>query len=757
MFRQQRINGIPDFFKELSARDGKCVYFYRISGYNRETADFIERYYESARRRGVVIEGRIANPTEQNLSYYGEIMGMDFQMSETFLDISLKKWLPRMNDEQRSSIAASMYDFFLSMKKEKKTEGMLKNAYIKFMCWLYYKFERMVNLLGENQVPKILYEGEVSRYELMLLTVLCHAGCDVVLLQYQGDGAYSRLDAADRYSFPLVLPGMQAFPEGFSLAGLREQQKKKMERERLYGAKPQIQNATNVWMDGEVLLDLQKAPAERGTDPGFFYNGYCQINGVWDKLTYLNELYQFYQGLKAGKRNIVVTDGPLMPPMPEEICKVPRRNYRNVEEMLMDLSANLRYPANLELQRLMVKAFLDVMLKETESPGENQNKLTNKAVYLICWMQRYLSGLFQGWNRSQLSCFIHMGGCQSKFEELFLCMLARLPVDVLILDPERSSAASVLDPLLYVRNYEETLHAGHFPKENTEVRMGTAAYHAERELDTLMYQDSGIYRSQQYRSADVINLQTMYEEIWLLWKEEVKYRPNFSTTETVVNLPVIFAKVCGVKDGKVSEYWASIKGLLTEDTLVIRNLPYIKPLAENPMKPFAVEFYKNGRLQKKRIRSHPSYPYGFLRDEVQEHILDKLELLIDQKLIKGTFENGTEYTVISTILNLPKEILRLLQRFDFTRKNPKLIYINTGEKTISLEDAILIAFLNLAGFDILFFIPTGYQNIENFYNRKQMEEHQIGEYLYDLSIPDFRAVPSGVRPKTWRERLFRRE
>ena len=106
MFRQQRINGIPDFFKELSARDGKCVYFYRISGYNRETADFIERYYESARRRGVVIEGRIANPTEQNLSYYGEIMGMDFQMSETFLDISLKKWLPRMNDEKRSSIAA---------------------------------------------------------------------------------------------------------------------------------------------------------------------------------------------------------------------------------------------------------------------------------------------------------------------------------------------------------------------------------------------------------------------------------------------------------------------------------------------------------------------------------------------------------------------------------------------------------------------------------------------------------------------------
>ena len=34
---------------------------------------------------------KIANPTEQNLSYYEEIMGMDFQMSMGFLLTSLKK------------------------------------------------------------------------------------------------------------------------------------------------------------------------------------------------------------------------------------------------------------------------------------------------------------------------------------------------------------------------------------------------------------------------------------------------------------------------------------------------------------------------------------------------------------------------------------------------------------------------------------------------------------------------------------------
>ena len=65
--------------------------------------------------------------------------------------------------------------------------------------------------------------------------------------------------------------------------------------------------------------------------------------------------------------------------------------------------------------------------------------------------------------------------------------------------------------------------------------------------------------------------------------------------------------------------------------------------------------------------------------------------------------------MIAQILDLPKEILRLIQKFDFTKKNPKLIYINTGETMISLQDSILVTFLNLAGFDILFFVPTGYR------------------------------------------------
>ena len=70
-----------------------------------------------------------------------------------------------MNDLQRQNVAESVYDSLDSMRKAGKTENMLKNAYIKLCCWLYYKFERIVNQLGENNIPKILYEGNISSYD----------------------------------------------------------------------------------------------------------------------------------------------------------------------------------------------------------------------------------------------------------------------------------------------------------------------------------------------------------------------------------------------------------------------------------------------------------------------------------------------------------------------------------------------------------------------------------------------------------------
>lgn len=755
MLDRVKVQSLNDFFCTLENRSGKGVFFYRINGYNEQIAEFIGKYYEAARSAGVVIEGRISNPDEKNLSYYNEIMGSDFQLSMGFLTTGLRKWLPRMSEYQRNAVAAAIYDTLDDLRKNGKNENMLKNAYIKFMCWLYYKFERIVNQLGNSNVPKILYEGEISKYEFLLIRILAGAGCDVILLQYNGDQNYLALDPSSAFSDELVLPQMGAFPEEFSLKWLRQQKQNAVNHERLYGQKPAASNCTNAWIKGKGLEDFKTSVQTRGNDPGFFYNCYCRINGVEDKLTYLNELYQFQLELNNSHRRVVIVDNSITQPSMEEIAQIRRSNYTRHDQMIMDLSGNIQYSANIELQRLMVKAFVDVLMETSKTEGMSVNKLTNKAVYLLCWLKRYQAQLFHNWKMPDVSCFIYLGGCKNSNEALFMKFLARLPIDVLILNPNLNTKCCLEDDLLYEKNYTNSLVVEKYPRENVSLHIATAAYHAERELDTLMYQDSGVYRNQQYGKATAVTLQTMYEEIFILWNQELKYRPNFSTVDNMVNMPVLFAKVCGIKDGSLQSYWSQIKELLTKDSFLICRTPFIKSTDPNPMKAHATEFLKNGKLQREKIKSHPSYPYGVLREEIQEHILDKLQILIDQRLIKGTFENGTEYTIVSTALNLEKVLVRMLQRFDFTKINPKIVHINTREEALSLEDSILLAFLNLLGFDIIFFVPTGYQTIERFYNRKLVEEHQIGEYIYDLNVPNFGAIPSTPR-NSWRDKIFKR-
>ena len=447
----------------MSKRREKGAYFYRINRISDEVSRFLFKYYDAARKSGVVIEGKIANPTEGNLAYYSEMMGMDFQMSIGFISSSLQRWLPRMSMAQREYVADSMYDTLDGLKRAGKTENMLKNAYIKFMCWLYYKFERIVNRLGQEDVPKLLYWGSVSNYELLLISILADAGCDVVLVQPAGDLGYPKPDRNPERPLEYEVPGGKEFPADFSLKKLVHEAEKAEQNKKVFGDLPGLMNCTNAWMEGKGLADILRAPAARGDREDLFYNCYCRINGVEDKLTYANELYQFY------------------------------------------------------LKGLMVRAFAEVLTEEWKKNGGNLNRLMNKAVYLLCWMKRYQGQLFQNWRMPQIGCFIYMGGCRDASEALFMKYLARIPVDVLILCPNLNVQCCLEDPLLYEMNYQTSMAMDKFPEQNAGLHIGTAAYHAERELDSLLYEDSGMFRDQQFGKANTVTLRTMDREIKILW------------------------------------------------------------------------------------------------------------------------------------------------------------------------------------------------------------------------------------------------
>lgn len=905
-FKHMKIQSLDDFFVPLSGRSEKGIYFYRFNKTSDKIDEFIYKYYNAARKSGVVIDGKIGNPTESNLSYYQEIMGRNFQMSMGFISDALKKWLPRMRAIQRENIAGAIYDVLDGLRRSGKNENMLKNAYIKFMCWLYYKFEGVVEQMNGENIPKIFFVGDIVGYEFMLINILADAGCDVVFVQPHGDVSYLKVDENLEKSFEYVGENgaaeqnmVREFAADFSIKSMLENHDFKAQRENGQGTvssqaevqrakshitekqkvdvqniqrqesgipqaeekstkslqnkkslnikvqsteadninsmadrggsqpkmsyKVSTRNCTNVWIEGNGLDDFlqpagvrkdrfrklyenerrtekvnnvenvqnlhnirntekvnnienaqnlhnirniennlgngmfsdDNAQGYRADKDKIFLNCYVRINGVWDKLTYENELYQFYLSLKAMKRNVVVISELIPKPDVDEIAKIRRGNYRDVFQLVKGLELNINFTENPIVSEFLINSFEDTIYGEADrlGTGANINKILNKAVYLLCFINRYQAQFFKNFSYDNIPCFIYMGGCNDENEAMFMHFLARTPIDVLILCPNRAERCRLEDNILYDINYEEQLAIDKFPIQNSGLHIGTAAYHAERELDTLMYNDDTIFRDKQYDKARTVSLQTMDREIKILWETEIKYRPGFSTVDGSVNIPVIFSKFSGVKDGNVREYMIMLKKLMTPETVVVDKVPNILSTDANPIKEYATEFFKNGRLHRDKIKKSRAYRYGFLRDEMQDYILDKLEFLIAQKYIKGTFENGTEYTIVSVALNLPKEVTRLLQAFDFTKKNPKLLYINTSDELISLEDTIYLTFLHLLGFDVALFVPTGY-NMEKYFNLKLMEEHQLGDYIYDIQIPDWESISLSLHT-SWRDRLFR--
>ena len=217
MFQQTALEKLEDYFTPLAQRPRRCVYFYRLAGLTPGSSAFLSRYYQAARENGVILDGRLANPGPDQLAYYTEMMGTEFRLDRGFLDQSLARWLPRMSPAQRERVTEAIFSTLNDMRGQGKNDNMLRNGYMKYMCWLYYKFERILNRLGAESLPKVLYDGALSQHELQLLVILSRAGADILALEREE--GYLRLDPRSEWSRQWREEGQEPIPNSFTQIG----------------------------------------------------------------------------------------------------------------------------------------------------------------------------------------------------------------------------------------------------------------------------------------------------------------------------------------------------------------------------------------------------------------------------------------------------------------------------------------------------------------------------------------------------------
>ena len=790
MLKRLQLSQFQDFWNPLSTRPQPGVYFCRAAGYSPALEQFIEQALQKRTELPMRLTGKLQNPDGGQLAYLRETLGDDFACDPAFFDTQLKKWLPRLSDAQRHNLSGSIHQTLLSLRAQGKNDNMLRNAYLKFLCWMYYRFEQLLHRLEQDPLPKILYDGQLSAHELQLFCVLADAGCDIMLIEPQGDSAYLALDPQSRETYLCPFAGQQPFPNGFSLETRMKQYRPPRPAQPARPATPSAARPTasapsrpatpsaarpaasspsrpapstpspsrpaqasrpaprpsrtpaelfpnapvcavNTWLSGDLMADSLRDPAERGAEQSYIYNMFVRILGVSDKSSYTRDLFLWRKKLADTGRHVTVLE-ELPIPTPNETAKVAQCSAQSAAQVIAGLLPMLQPTANAKLDAAAGRALVE-LLTEMEQANESPMRIKNRAVYVICWFNRYFRTLFEGYSNGKLPVLFYFGICRTAFEAMFLRFLARMPIDVIEIYPEHASDCRLTDKLLFDRVYDDTLHLDRFPQSADAAEYSTAAYHAEQELTETLYQDSGLYRDRQHHKATAVTLRTMCEEVYLLWDKEALLRPGFETVDDTVLVPVLTAKVSGVKNADTGAYWSQIKRLVDEDTQVVTRLPYLGAVDQSRLNP--VPFIKNRKLQRDALKNSPAYPYALLRPEIQDFLLDKVQALLDSGVIRGTFSQGMEYKILSVAMNLPKDIVRILQKADFTKTVPKLMVVSTGEAQCSLEDAIFLALLHLCCFDVVLFVPTGYQIVEKYYAEPLFDEHQAGEYLYDLQPP----------------------
>lgn len=489
---------------------------------------------------------------------------------------------------------------------------------------------------------------------------------------------------------------------------------------------------TNSWFESDILENSVKPNKLRGNNADTDYNIFASIKGVEEESKYYKTLFYWKKELEKNNKNVyIIYDLPS--PTAKEVAEINPGNYKTFNQMITDLSRKIACN-NLVLKDQIIKVFVDYMINISENENTKFGKIRNQAITVICWINRYINNIFvQKEKYNNYPILIYFGVCKNQLQASILQFFSYLPLDVVLINPNLQNNCLLKDSRLFEIKYPNSIELDKFPDNIDGIAFGTVAYYAEKDLENIMYQDSGIYKLRQYNDAVAIILKTMYEEISILWNQENKFRPNFQVIENKVYVPIILAKVCGIKDGDESQYWKDIKSLIHDDTLFISNSKFYD---KNNEYFDTRKIFINGKLNKNAIKNTKTYKYGIYREDMQNYMIEKLDDLIKSNIIAGTNIRGIEHNIVKVIMNLDKSVLRLIQNIDFTKKNPKIVLFNSTEQEYGLEESIILAYLYLIGFDIILFVPTGYRVIEKYYSTPLFIEHDIGEFKYDLQLPN---------------------
>lgn len=403
--------------------------------------------------------------------------------------------------------------------------------------------------------------------------------------------------------------------------------------------------------------------------------------------------------------------------------------------------AGILKTTNLALKDMQVRnAFetcLDVFMR-TQKHARNPSIIKNFCIKILYWFEKYALAMFKAYQLGKNNPKFLFYNDIKRDEFYFMIFLSKIGFDILYfnsfsdeeldeIDPEKSYGIKL--------EFDRKVPNKPFPTTESIVTKETSAYRAERNIETAVNADNvDLFRPRQFEDYGVksIPLKTTYEELFLLWNNEARHRSGFRVYNNTVFIPNIFAKINGTHKN-IALYWTDIMKLVKENgdfVHIIGRVPFSKPAARTV--DYRTLFTNNGLYDKEKVRNCADYSLSYLKTSIQELLLEKANEMIQKEYFNFGIDLNVKIRILSTLLSLDKELIKLLQRFDYPLSVPKLLIYHNDDRIFCMEDYITLAFLNSVGLDIVVFSPTGYNSIENGIKSSLFDTHNLEDVRFDL-------------------------
>ena len=519
----------------------------------------------------------------------------------------------------------------------------------------------------------------------------------------------------------------------------------------------------NIYEDIKLPLNQRKGytrDSEKITLPVYFY----QIIGIDNEEDYFNRLFTFDQKLSKHISNYIRITEELTSTynnynktkFDKAWDKVSFYNRRKANFIMSLLKPENIFPHHNDksLQKLFENAFESIIDLIITKKSETSLKELQPLIFkILCYCHNYIHKLFPAFDYVKNNPKVIYYGNITSDEIYFLILLQQLSCDIVYFNSLDECDFKLIDSdHIFTQSVklDKRIRLKPFPASELQIRTNTVAVEASKEINDMLFSnEGGFYKPWQFTDYMVKNipLSTTYEELYILGIQQAMFRPDFIIDNFTINIPCMFTKVSGVHK-EIKKYWKEVHSLVQQpNVLVFDSLPLVKAFDEISNKEISYEAIHYQKILKpnkinidpEKLMESELWKYSHLHMGLQIVLANKIsdicfELWAFKEKIQ-TLENRIK--TLSMLLKIDRNIITLLQKFDYPFHIPKII-LYTKNSTLKIEETILLTFLNSLGMDIIIYSPSGYNDIENFLDKGSYNIHRLEELNMEINYKPYK-------------------